>query len=70
MTWKEAVKRGLKGWDISKDLALCKECMTNNYTCTRTMTCGFYWVLTRAYINLLGLKGFVVVVATPGGLAR
>jgi hypothetical protein len=36
--------------------------MENNYLCARTLTLRYVDFLTLTYPNLLGLKGFVVVV--------
>lgn len=32
------------------------KCMKNSYLCALALTSGFSWILTLAYLNLLGTK--------------
>jgi hypothetical protein len=77
LTWNESVKRDLKECNISKDLAMDRSawrlainvpepwplfvlCPLCPFMCLSVSR--LFWVLFLAYPNLLGIKGYVVVV--------
>jgi hypothetical protein len=69
LTWEEAIKRDLKGWDISRYLCLDRSAWKTaiDMPAPLFVTRGSCWVSTLAYPNLLGTKRlccllFVVVV--------
>jgi hypothetical protein len=61
LTWEEAVKGDFKVWDVHvpKDLALNRSA----WNVPEPLTVGSIGFLTLDYLNLLGIKGFVVVAA-------
>jgi len=61
LTWDESVKRDLKVWNISKGIALDRSAwkLAINVPVPWSF---FFWVSSLAYPNLLGKKGYVVVV--------
>ena len=61
LTWDESVKRDLKDWDISEELALDRSAWRLLSTCLNHDLCAF-WVLFLVYPNSLGTIGYVVVV--------
>ena len=52
LTWVEAIKGDLKGWNIPKDLALDRSARKQLFTCLN-LDC-FCWVSTLSYPNLFG----------------
>jgi hypothetical protein len=77
LTWDESVKRDLKEWNISNDLAMDRSawrlainvpepwplfvlCPLCPFMCLPVSR--LFWVSSLAYPNLLGTKGYVVVV--------
>jgi hypothetical protein len=77
LTWDESIKRYLKKWNISKDLAMDRSawrlainmsepwplfvlCPLCPFMCLPVSR--LFWVSSLAYPNLLGTKGYVVVV--------
>jgi hypothetical protein len=60
LTWDESVKRDLKEWNIPKDLAFLS-CALFVSLCVSLFS-RLFWVSSLAYPNLLGTKGYVVVV--------
>jgi hypothetical protein len=82
LTWEESVKRDLKEWNISKDLAMDRSAwrLTINVSEPWPLSvlcplCPFlclpvyrlFWVSSLAYPNLLGTKNYVVVVVVGTG---
>ena len=61
LTWDESVKRDLKDWNIFKEIALDRSAWRLAINVTEPWT-YFFRVLSLAYPNLLGEKGYVVVV--------
>ena len=61
LTWDELVKRDLKDWNISKDIALDMSVWRQAINVPEPLT-YFFRVSSLAYPNLLGKKGYVVVV--------
>jgi hypothetical protein len=64
LAWKETVKKDLKGWDIPKDLALNRSAWKTAIYVPEPWLVDSIEFLTLAYRNLLGIKGFVVVVVS------
>ena len=52
LTWVEAIKGDLKGWNIPKYLVLDRSAWKQLFTCLN-LDC-FCWVSTLAYLNLFG----------------
>ena len=61
LMWNESVKRDLKDWNISKDIALDRSVWRLAINVLEPLT-YFFRVSSLAYHNLLGKKGYVVVV--------
>ena len=61
LTWVESVKRDLKDWNISKEIALDRSAWRLAINVPEPWT-YFFRVSSLAYPNLLGKKGYVVVV--------
>jgi len=61
LTWDESVKRDLKDWNISEEVALDRSAWRLAGACLNRDLCVF-WVSSLAYPNSLGTKGYVVVV--------
>ena len=61
LTWDELVKRDLKDWNISKEIALDRSAWRLAINVPEPLT-YFFRVSSLAYPNLLGKKGYVVVV--------
>jgi len=61
LTWDESVKRNLKDWNISKEIALDRSAWRLAINVPEPCT-YFFRVSSLAYPNLLGKKGYVVVV--------
>jgi len=59
LTCDESIKRDLKDWNISEEIALDRDWLS---ACLNRDLCVF-WVSSLAYSNLLGTKDYVVVVA-------
>jgi hypothetical protein len=57
---EEEVKAVMKGWNIPKDLALNRSASKTTIHVPKPWL--WFWVLTLAYPNFLGTKGFIVVV--------
>ena len=61
LTWDESVKRDIKDWNISKEIALDRSAWILAINVPEPWT-YFFRVSSLAYPNLLGKKGYVVVV--------
>ena len=61
LTWDVSVKRNLKDWNISEEVVLDRSAWRLLPACLNHDICVF-WVSSLAYPNLLGTKGYVVVV--------
>ena len=61
LTWDESVKRDLKDWNISKEVALDRSAWRLLPACLNRDICVF-WVSSLACPNSLGTKDYVVVV--------
>ena len=65
LAWDESVKRDLKDWNISKEIALDRSASRLAINVPQPWT-YFFRVSSLAYPNLLGKKGYVVVVVVSG----
>ena len=61
LIWEEFVKRDLKDWSITKELAMDRGAWKLAIHVPE-VCCEILWVSPLAYPNLFGTKGFVVVV--------
>ena len=61
LTWDESVKRDLKDWNISKEIGLDRSAWRLAINVPEPWT-YFFRVSSLAYPNLLGKKGYVVLV--------
>ena len=59
MTWEESVKRDLKDWSITKELAMDRGAWKLAIHVPEPRE--ILWVSPLGYPNLFGTKGFVVV---------
>ena len=60
LTWDELVKRDLKDWNISKEIALDRSAWRLAINVPEPST-YFFRISSLAYPNLLGKKSYVVV---------
>ena len=61
LTWDESVKRDLKNWNISREIALDRSAWRLAINVPEPLT-YFFRISSLAYPKLLGKKGYVVVV--------
>ena len=62
LTWQESVKKDLKDWNITKELAMDRGVWKLAIHVPEPwIGCEILWVSALAYPKLFGTKGFVVV---------